>query len=129
MSQPLMKLTPAFSFKLPINLAQTIGPTPAGNRVYIPVPAGGKMFLQDGTVAATFSEGGDFAILGEDGFAKLEVRVHAKTVNTEEMLYIHYTGHLEATPSVFKVIGFAPDAKSTGFDDQKLFVSFARSLQ
>jgi Protein of unknown function (DUF3237) len=116
-------LSPAFTMRLPINPMQVIGPTPTGDKVFLGVLAGGTMTLPDGSLAATFTEGADFATLSSDGFGKLDVRVVAKTVDSGELLYVTYFGHLESTAAVSKILAAAPDAASTSFDDHKLFVS------
>jgi hypothetical protein len=91
----LINLSPAFTMRLPVDEVQSIGVTPTGERAYFLIPAGGTLTLPDGSLAANFLEGGDWAIL-QGGFAKLDVRVHAKTVDTNEMIYITFTGHMKA---------------------------------
>jgi hypothetical protein len=66
--------------------------------VYIPVN-GGK--LTGDSLDATVLPSGDYAIAGQDGYGKLDVRLHAETADGE-LLYIHYLGHLQMTPAVSK---------------------------
>jgi len=119
----LINLSPAFTLKLPITKVQPVGETPTGNRAYIAVSAGGTLTLPDGSVPATFLAGGDYAILGADGYGKLDVHLHAKTHDTNELLYITYSGHLEANAKTNGILGFTPGAQSTTFDDQKIFIT------
>lgn len=65
---------------------------------------------------ATGLHGGDWAIAGDDGWGKLDVRAHVKT-KEGELIYITYGGHLEMTPAVMKALGQAPDAVSTQFGE------------
>lgn len=67
------------------------------------------------------TSGGDWAIV-KDGYGKLDVRVHAITPDNE-VIYIQYSGHLEVTPAVGKILSGDAGAKSTNFDDGYLLTT------
>jgi len=93
-------------------------------RMSVPViSAGGKLFLRDGTVAATLEQGWDLGTLDSDEYLKIDFRTFAETVNNDATLYIHYTGHLHVTPMVRSILEYSPNSKSTGFGDQKMFIT------
>lgn len=69
----LINLSPAFSLRLPVLPLQSVGVTPTGNRVFVEAIPGGTFTLPDGSVIATVFHGGDYAVLGSDGFAKVDV--------------------------------------------------------
>ncbi|KAF6766891.1 hypothetical protein PSEUBRA_001105 [Kalmanozyma brasiliensis GHG001] len=119
MSTPSITLTHAFTLKLPVAAALSIPGTPVGDRSYIPVVEGGT--LEGEGISAKVTPGGDWAIV-KDGYGKLDVRVHAITPDNE-VLYIQYSGHLEVTPAVGKILGADASAKSTNFDDQYLLTT------
>ena len=113
-------LTPALTFRLSIDPPIAVGSTPVGDRSFINVRGG--TVTGSGIHASVLPGGGDFAIIGTDGFAKLDVRIHART-ETGDTLYITYPGTLQLTPAVAKVLAGAKDAQSTQFGDGTFLIS------
>jgi Protein of unknown function (DUF3237) len=112
MSQAQAKLVPAFHLEAVVAAPLDVGPTPtSGTRTFLEVLSSkmtGSEFDGEGVGAS-----GDWAKMGPDGFAELDVRVHAKDKSTGELLYITYYGHLEGTEGVMKGMcaSQAPSAK------------------
>jgi hypothetical protein len=72
--------------------ALTVGSGPAGTRMIIPVSGGWVRGSRlNGVVDGP---GGDWALLGDDGFARLDVRSQFRT-DDGAIVYISYSGLLE----------------------------------
>lgn len=120
MSAPTsIQLTHAFTLKLAIQAPLNIPGTPVGDRAYITVPSG---TLKGSGIDAQVHPGGDYAIVGKDGYGKLDVRLHAVTTEGEAM-YVQYYGHLQVTEAVGRILTGDSASKSTEFDDQYLLTT------
>jgi len=62
------------------------------------------MTLPGEIAAAILGESANFVTIGTDGFSKVNVRTTAKTVDTDELLYVTYVGHLEASDSLWPLL-------------------------
>ncbi len=114
-------VAPAFRFELDVEAPLAVGDTPTGNRVFLGVIGGtakGSELDAEGV-----GNSGDWAIMGADGFGKLDVRMHVKDKSSGEILYITYTGHLQSTPGVMSVLGKADDAQDQAFDSYQHHIS------
>lgn len=87
-----------FTFNFQLALPEAIGKTPSGNRVFLNVTSG---TVTGSNLSAEGVHGGDWAIAGDDGWGRLDVRSVVKT-KENELIYITYQGHLEMTPAVMK---------------------------
>lgn len=95
-----------------------IGAGPFGHRMIAAV-SGGE-FVGDRIRATVIGAGGDWLLLGADGFARLDVRLAART-SDGAMLYLHYPGLLEMTPGVLAILDGAD--VPTQFGDQYFFTT------
>lgn len=121
MSAPTsIQLTHAFTLKLAIQAPLNIPGTPVGDRAFITVPHG--TLSGSGIDAQVQPGGGDYAIVGKDGYGKLDVRIHAVT-KEGEAIYIQYYGHLQITDAVGKILTGDSNSESTNFDDQYLLTN------
>ena len=89
-----------------------IGPGPFGNRVFYEA-LGGRVSGSriNGEV---LTGGGDWALIGPDGWTRLDVRGQCRT-DDEALLYFKYRGLVESSEAVFRALASGDE---TAFDDQ-----------
>ncbi len=93
-----------------------IGPGPLGNRVYYDVESGE---IRGERVRGTLHGGGEWALMGPDGFIRIDVRLQAET-HDGAFLYIQYTGLLELSESVQAALG---RGARTDYGDQYFYTN------
>ena len=110
-------LTPELKLRALFNI-DDVGPGPFGVRQVATITSG--EFSGDRLNGTTVGAGGDWLLLGGDGFGRLDVRATLKT-NDGAHIYVQYYGFLQATEPVARILGGANE--STEFGDQYFFVS------
>src|SRR6266567_1721636 len=86
---PAPTLVREFTLTASIKQAVEIGNGPFGNRMYFEVTGGraeGKRFNAD-----LLPSGGDWLVLGQDGYGRLDVRILFRT-DDGAMIYVQYPG-------------------------------------
>jgi hypothetical protein len=94
---PAPTLVPEFRFTATLRPPVDFGAGPFGGRVYFEVTGGraeGDRFRAD-----VLPGGGDWVLMGPDGFARLDVRVGFRT-DDGALVYAHYRGLLELNEAV-----------------------------
>ena len=81
-----------FVFHADLGEGITIGDGPVGSRIVIPVIGG--WIKGERLNGAVVGPGGDWAVFGGDGFARLDVRGQLRT-DDGALVYVHYDGVLE----------------------------------
>ncbi len=88
-----MNLEFEFTLSVPLKAPVDVGPGPFGLRRYFEVSAGaieGKKL--NGKIS---TGGGDWSLIGADGFSRLDVRTQLVT-DDGAFIYVYYTGLLDA---------------------------------
>ena len=111
-----MNLVHEFTFHALLKPPVPIGPGPIGTRMYYEV-AGGEITGE--RLRGTVLGGGEWALIGPDGFLRVDVRAQAKT-HDDAFLYIQYVGLLELNE---KVQAALPNNTGTSFGDQYFFTN------
>jgi hypothetical protein len=107
-----MDLELEFTYEAEMGEGQVVGSGPYGTRMVIPVSGGWvKGARINGTVT---SGGGDWALIGPDGWARFDVRGQIQT-DDGAVLYLTYGGVLQLTEKVMAATGSAGE---TSFGDQ-----------
>jgi hypothetical protein len=96
--------------------AADCGAGPFGQRMNITV-TGGEV-TGDRLKGTMTGAGGDWLLLGDDGFGRLDVRFTFRT-HDDALIYVQYLGLLEVTPGVAAVLGGGDTA--TEYGDQYFF--------
>ena len=107
-----MELVHEFTFHADLGETFQVGGGPFGARMVIAVTGG--WVKGDRISGHPIGPGGDWAVVGADGFAQLDVRTLVRTDDGAD-LYMHYTGSLELTEPVMTAM--LSDGE-TAFDDQ-----------
>jgi len=100
-------------FTLQAHLGETLmpGAGPLGTRAVVSVTGGSAQGERiNGSVVGA---GADWAVIGPDGYGRLDVRVQVRT-DDGAVLYIAYTGLLEMNDAVQRALA----GGETAFDDQ-----------
>lgn len=105
-------------FSLSVNLAQPlpIGLVPTGTRMYYDV-IGGE--IRGERVNGKVVGGGEWALIGPDGFLRIDVRLQAETTDAA-FLYMQYFGLVEMSPVVQQAL---ENNEATEFEDQYFFTN------
>jgi len=91
------------------------------SRVVLPITHGS--LEGSGLKATILPGGGDWILLDPStNVSHLDVRTHARTTDGHS-IYVHYGGVLKLDDAGNKVIGWAPDAKTTQFGDHDWFTA------
>jgi len=106
-----MKLVREFTFTAMLKPPVPIGPGPLGTRMYYEV-IGGE--IVGDRLRGKLLGGGEWAVIGPDGFIRVDVRLQAET-HDGAFLYIQYSGLLELNDAVQ---GALADGAGTDFGDQ-----------
>jgi hypothetical protein len=106
-----------FDFVAMLKPPVAIGPGPYGTRLFYEVREGSV----DGPRlrGEVLSGGGDWALVGKDGFTRLDVRGHCRS-DDGALLYLSYRGLLEQTEAVARAIATSGE---TSFEDQYFRIS------
>ena len=105
-------------YQATLDRPQMVGRTPVANRA-IAVVTGGE-FSGDRLKGTILPGGGDWLVLGDDGFGRLDVRATFRT-HDGALIYLQYHGLIEMAPATLKALGGG--AHSTGYEDQYFFTT------
>ncbi len=111
-----MKLVQEFTFTGTLKPPVPIGAGPIGTRMYY--EASGGEIIGD-RLSGKLLGGGEWALLGPDGFIRIDVRLQVET-HDEAYLYIQYSGLLEFNEAVQSALG---SGTGTDFDDQYFYTN------
>lgn len=111
-----MNLVKEFTFTGMLKPPLPIGAGPTGTRMYFDVTSGA---ITGDRLRGTLLGGGEWALLGPDGFVRIDVRLQVETHDGAH-LYIQYTGLLEFNEAVQRA--FASGA-GTDFGEQYFFTN------
>ena len=111
-----MKLVQECSFKAMLKPPVAIGAGPIGTRMYYEV-SGGEAIGE--RLRGKVLGGGEWALIGPDGFLRIDVRVQVETHDGAH-LYIQYTGLLELNEAVQ---GALARGAGTDFGEQYFFTN------
>ena len=106
-----MKLVQEFTLSAPLKPALPIGAGPMGVRMYYEL-AGGQ--LVGDRVNGTVLGGGEWALIGQDGFLRIDVRMQVET-DDGAFLYIQYNGLAEMNEALTTAL---ETGGGTDFEDQ-----------
>jgi uncharacterized protein DUF3237 len=104
------------SFKATLKPPLAIGAGPIGTRMYYEV---GDGEMTGERLRGKVVGGGEWALIGPDGFVRADVRIQVET-HDGAFLYVQYVGLLELSPAVMTAIGAGG---GTDFDDQYFFTN------
>ncbi|MEQ1929959.1 MAG: DUF3237 domain-containing protein [Parvularculaceae bacterium] len=111
-----MRLTQEFAFRASLKPPLPIGAGPIGTRMYYELTGGDVVGDRlNGKVLG----GGEWALLGPDGFIRIDVRAQIET-HDGAFLYVQYAGLLEMNAVVQKAI---ESGAGTGFGDQRFHIN------
>jgi Protein of unknown function (DUF3237) len=94
-----------------------VGPGPFGQRLISNVTGG--QIVGNRLKGTIISPGGDWALVGEDGFARIDVRLTFKTVDGA-LIYVQFFGVAQLTPAIMSIAGGDTPAN---FGEQYIFVN------
>jgi hypothetical protein len=112
------ELVKEFEYRVEVGAMDAVGAGPQGNRLVVTVPGGEA--VGDRIKGAFTGAAGDWALVGEDGYARLDVRATLRTVDGALILFQFY-GLLEMTQSIQDILGGAQT--STDYGDQYYYVN------
>ncbi len=111
-----MKLVQEFTLTATLKPPLPIGAGPIGTRMYYEVISGA---ITGERLRGTLLGGGEWALIGPDGFLRIDVRLQAET-HDGAYLYIQYTGLLELNEAVQRALA---SGKGTDFGEQYFFTN------
>ncbi len=111
-----MNLVQEFTFKAMLKPPLPIGAGPIGTRMYYEV-TGGE--LTGDRLRGTLLGGGEWALIGPDGFLRVDVRLQVATHDGAH-LYIQYTGLLEVNEAVQAALA---SGAGTDYGEQYFFTN------
>jgi hypothetical protein len=111
-----MQFVHEFTFSARLNPPLPIGPGPIGTRMYYEV-AGGE--IVGDRLRGTLHGGGEWALVGPDGFLRVDVRLQGET-HDGAFLYIQYVGLLELNDAVTASLA---SGAGTDYGDQYFFTN------
>ena len=107
-----LQITPEFEFWAQLDPPGDIGAGPLGQRILFPV-VGGEV-TGDRLRGEVLGGGGDWVLVGPDGFGRIDVRLQFKT-GDGALIYVQYHGLLE----INQIAGQAmATAAGTRYEDQ-----------
>jgi hypothetical protein len=109
-----MDLVLEFTYDASLHSPLMVGDGPYGTRAFFPVKDGGRV-KGDRINGSFVGGGGDWLLIGSDGWSRLDVRAQIET-DDGALLYITYYGVLELTERVAAAVQTM--AEETGFEDQ-----------
>jgi hypothetical protein len=111
-----MELVQEFTFTAMLKPPLPIGPGPIGTRMYYEVTGGAMLGAR---LRGTLLGGGEWALLGPDGFIRIDVRLQVETHDGAH-LYVQYSGLLEVNEAVQ---GALEHGAGTAYGDQYFFTN------
>jgi Protein of unknown function (DUF3237) len=111
-----MNFIQEFTFTAALKPPLPIGPGPIGTRMYYEV-TGGE--IVGDRLRGTLVGGGEWALIGPDGFLRVDVRLQVETHDGAH-LYVQYTGLLELNEAVQ---GALASGAGTNFGEQYFFTN------
>jgi predicted dehydrogenase len=112
-----MQTEHVFDYQAMLKPPVVIGEGPYGHRMFYEVRSG--TLRGPRLRGEVLSGGGDWALIGSDGFTRLDVRGQCRT-DDGAVLYLRYRGLLEQTEAVRRA---AASGGETGFEDQYFRIS------
>ena len=108
-----MDLALEFTYEATLAEPLMIGPGPYGARAYFPVTGG---TVKGDRISGSFvGGGGDWLLIGDDGYGRLDVRTQIQT-DDGAVLYMTYGGVLELTPTIMQATQTM--AEESAYEDQ-----------
>ena len=108
-----MDLVYEFTYDAKLGPAVAVGDGPFGTRMVLPVVDG--QAKGDRITGTLVGGGGDWALIGSDGWGRLDVRGQIQT-DDGAAIYLSYTGLLQLTEKVMTAV--ATGTEGTDFEDQ-----------
>ncbi len=109
-----MELEHVFTIRGTLDVPLDVGAAPLGHRVYYGI-TGGR--VEGARVAGDVLGGGEWAVLGPDGYLRVDVRLQVRT-DDGAVLYFQYGGLLEMNDTVQAAIASGGE---TAFEDQHFY--------
>jgi hypothetical protein len=109
-----MNLEYEFSYRANLKAPVAVGPGPYGTRLFVEVTGGS--FEGKRLKGKILTGGGDWLLVGSDGFGRLDVRAQAATEDGA-ILYLSYQGVVEMNAKVQAALS-DPNSSATDFADQ-----------
>lgn len=110
-TESVARLVHEFSYEAEGRTPANVGPGPFGNRMFVAVTDG---VVHGERLRGTLIEGGgDWLLVGDDGFGRLDVRGQFET-HDGAVIYLSYIGLIEITPEAQAVLGGADVATEFG---------------
>jgi hypothetical protein len=115
--RPNIETEHLFDYQASLKPPVSIGPGPFGNRVFH--EASGGRVSGPRVNGEVLSGGGDWALIGPDGWTRLDVRGQCRT-DDGALLYFTYRGLIEPSEAVVRAIASGGE---TAFEDQYFRIS------
>lgn len=112
------ELIQELEYRADLSGVDDVGSGPFGQRIIANV-SGGR-FAGDRLKGTIVGAGGDWLLLGSDGFGRLDVRTTFQTVDGAT-IFLQYYGLVELTPGVMDILGGSD--VPTNFGDQYFFTN------
>lgn len=111
-----MKLVQECTFRATLKPPLPIGPGPLGTRLYYEIDSGEVIGER---LAGKLLSGGEWALLGPDGYIRVDVRLQVQT-HDGALIYMQYFGLLEMNDKVQAALA---SGSSTDFGDHVFFTN------
>lgn len=111
-----MKLVEECTFRATLKPPVPVGAGPLGTRMVYEVASG---VIEGERLRGRLLGGGEWALIGPDGFLRVDVRVQAETHDGAH-LYLQYVGLLEMNDAVQNALA---SGKGTDYDDQHFYTN------
>ena len=111
-----MELVQEFTFTATLKQPLPIGPGPIGTRMYYEITGG---LMTGERLRGRLLGGGEWALLGPDGFIRVDVRLQIETHDGAH-LYVQYSGLLELNENVQRAL---ERGAGTDYGDQYFFTN------
>ena len=111
-----MKMIEEFTLYGTLEPPLEVGQVPTGTRIFFGVDGG---HIKGDRINAKILGGGEWALLGADGYILIDVRLQAET-DDGALLYIQYYGHLEMNDKVQAALA---NGDGTEFEDQYFYTN------
>ena len=111
-----MKLVQECTLTVPLKPAIPVGAGPKGLRMYYEI-AGGQ--VRGDRLNGTVLGGGEWALIGEDGFLRIDVRMQVET-DDGAFLYFQYSGLAEMNEALVTAL---ETGEGTDYEDQYFYTN------
>lgn len=111
-----MQLVQECVFRARLEVPLPIGPGPIGTRIYYQI-SGGE--VEGDRLRGTILGGGEWALVGPDGFLRVDVRAQVRT-HDDALVYVQYVGLLSMNEAVQRATA---EVGGTNFGDQYFFTN------